>query len=490
MIFHNKLISKSKFMKETFNYYEFLEAGENFTKFIANYFEKLHSQNVLPKRSFGELIDLFKDDFPKKPENLKNLLKDFEKKILPFVVHWNHPNFYSYFNSTTNAPGILSEYLTSALNANSMHWDSNPAGVELEIVVLNWLQKALGIKEDFFALTYDTASLSSFHAMAAARELKSDWTFRKKGVASRNYSNGIVCYCSELAHSSIEKNALVLGFGEEGVKKISVDENFSINTNLLENEIKKDISLGKVPVCAVATVGGTALGSVDDVKKIYEICAKYNIWLHVDAAWAGACALLPQYSKIFEAWNFADSIVVNPHKWMFVPFDCSVLFIKNKKALASAFSLTPSYLESSDYNSINFMDYSLPLGRKFRALKMYFVFKYFGFEGIARFIEDNIALAKYFANKIKEDEDFELLEPQNFGLVCFKLNEKTFKDQDLNKKLYAKVNGSGNYFISSAIFKGQTFLRASFSSPYQNKKGADQLFEILKRYAKELKNEK
>lgn len=474
-------------MKEIFNYYEFIKAGEKITKYIAEYLDKLRLKKVKPQKKFGVLKKLYEKDFPEDGKTIEKILKEFDENILPFVTNWNHPNFFSYFNSTSNSPGILAEYIIAALNSNSMHWDSNPAGTELEMAVLEWLKKALGINDDFFALTYDTASISTFHALAAAREHLSEYDFRKKGILTDKFSKGIVCYCSELAHSSVEKDALILGFGEEGIKKIEVDQRYSIDILKLENEIKKDIASGKLPICVVATIGGTAFGSVDNIKEIVKICRKYNLWLHIDAAWAGACALSPKYKKYFDSWNEADSIVVNPHKWLFIPFDCSVLFVRNKKALASAFSLTPSYLQSADYHSINFMDYSLPLGRKFRALKMFFVFKYFGFKNIENMIEENISLAALFADMIKNDENFTLFEPQNFALVCFRLNEKYFPDDKSNQELVRIINDGGDFFISSAKFRNKTYLRVSISSPYITYANVKSLYNKLSELAKELK---
>ena len=443
---------------------KFKELADKFTRYIAEYFENLPDKPPLAQISPGELKNKLPQNFPEKGEDLSNIFGDLDDLIMPAMTHWNHPRFMAYFNSTSTAPGILGEYLAAAFNVNGMIWKTAPASVELEETVLNWFRLMLGLSDNFFPIVYDTASISSMHALAAAREFVFPGKVRTHGMFSLPKSR---IYVSEEAHSSIEKAAVALGFGLDAVRKIPTDENFAMIPEKLAEAIAEDEKKGIVPVAVVATVGTTSTTAIDPIPQIAEIIKDKNIWLHVDAAYGGSAAVVKKLrSKITAGWESADSIVVNPHKWLFVPIDFSVLFVKHPQTLKAAFSLTPEYLKTDEENvAINYMDYGLQLGRRFRALKFWFTLRYFGREGLEKIILRHVGLANDFAEFIQKDSRFELLAPVNFSVVVFRALPKN-ENTDINafnEKLLEGINKSKKLFLSHTKLKEKFALRLAVS---------------------------
>jgi aromatic-L-amino-acid decarboxylase len=439
---------------------DFKKFGYELIDWASEYLNSIEKYNVLPDIKPGEI----KARLPEHPnhsgEDFNKIINDFEKIIIPGITHWNHPGFMAYFNSTGSMPGILGELLIATLNVNGMLWKSSPSASELEEVTTRWLREMLGLPEYMWGIIYDTASVSSLHAIACARE-NIGLDVRQKGLSGNNFPK-LRLYCSEQAHSSIEKGALTLGIGREGVKKIGTDKEFRIIPDLLYEEIMKDKKNGVLPFCIVATVGTTSTTSIDSIRSLGEICKKENLWLHVDSAHAGTAAIIPEMRYIFDGIEYADSIVINPHKWMFVPVDCSVLYVKEPEILKRAFSLEPEYLKTDvDSEVINYNDYGVQLGRRFRSLKLWFVIKYFGAEGLAGIIKKNIESAKKFKQLILEDPEFELMAPIPFSTICFRYKPAGYSGSlnELNSNLMEQINKTGKIFLSHTKLNGNFVIR-------------------------------
>ena len=430
---------------------EFRALGHHVVDWIADYLRDVRHYPVVSRIEPGDLIDALPKSAPDAPEPMNTVLADFERQILPAVTHWNHPRFHGYFSVSASGPGILAEMLIAALNVNGMLWKSCPAATELEQVTLDWLRQWLGLPERF-GIIYDTASISTMHAIAAARE-QADPSSRLEG-ASKHHT----VYFSEQAHSSVEKSAIAIGIGQQNTRKIGLDEEFRLRPDLLEQTIVRDMAAGKKPICIVAAIGTTATTSVDPVAAIADIAERYNCWLHVDAAYAGPAAMVPELRHHFEGWERADSIVLNPHKWLATPIDCSVFYTRKPEVLKRAFSLVPDYLKTQeDSQVVNYMDYGVQLGRRFRSLKLWFVMRAFGREGLESMIREHVRLARLFAGWVVQDPRFEVSSPVPFSLVNFRL-----KSTDAaNVEVMNRVNESGVAFLSPVVLNGKTCLRVA-----------------------------
>ena len=441
---------------------EFRKYGYELIDWITEYLKDAEKYPVLSQINPGQVKNKIQKLPPQKPEQFSDVLNDIDKVIMPGMTHWNHPNFMAYFNSTASAPGILAELLAGALNTNGMLWKSSPASTELEQSMINWFRQMLHLPENFWGIIYDTASVSSMHAIAAAREYINIHV-REKGLAGRNDLPKLRLYCSEHAHSSIDKGALTLGIGMEGIRKIPVDNKFRMIPEKLFEAIKEDRENGWLPFCVVATIGTTSTTSIDPVKEIAVICEKEKIWLHVDSAHAGSTAMLPEMQKYFEGTEQADSYVINPHKWMFVPVDLSVLFTKHPDILKKAFSLSAEYLKTSmDSEVENYMDYGIQLGRRFRSLKLWFVIRYFGVEGIQNILREHIRLGKLFAELVDKHQEFERMAPVHFSTTCFRANPGNLDENSLNEfneKLMNTVNETGKLFITHTKLNNKFVIR-------------------------------
>src|SRR5688500_17799812 len=353
---------------------EFKRDGHALVEWIADYLATSERYPVLSRVAPGDVRRALPSSAPEQGESFDHILRDFERVIVPALTHWNHPGFFAYFAITASAPGVLAEFLSAALNQQAMLWRTSPAATELEEVSLGWLRRLLGLPGDFEGVIYDTASISTLHALAAAREVAIPGV-RQHGLAGRRGIGLVRVYCSEHAHSSVDKAAIALGLGQQSLTRIPADEHFRLRAEALREAIDRDIADGLTPLAVVATIGTTSTTSVDPVGAIAEICASRNVWLHVDAAYAGVTAMLPDHRASFAGWERADSIVVNPHKWLFVPFDLSAFYCRRMEVVRAAFSLVPDYLETPDAGrgARDLMDTGIQLGRRFRALKLWMV---------------------------------------------------------------------------------------------------------------------
>jgi aromatic-L-amino-acid decarboxylase len=450
---------------------EFRRYGYQAIDWVADYLAHPERFPVLSPVQPGELTDALPPSGPEHGEPMENILADFEKLIVPAITHWNHPGFMAYFANTGSEPGIIGELLSAALNVNGMVWKTSPAVTELEQVTLKWLRQWTGLPEDWFGLIYDTASVSSMHAIAAAREF-ADPQSRIKGSTP-----GLVVYTSEQAHSSIEKGAIAVGLGQEHVRKIGVDAEFRMVPAELEAAILRDLATGLRPCCVCATVGTTSTTSVDPVPAIADICEKYDLWLHVDAAYAGSLMVAPEFRWAFAGCDRADSLVTNPHKWLLTPMDCSVFYTRRPEVLRAAFSLIPEYLRTADHpRAVNLMDYGVALGRRFRALKLWFILRYYGREGLAEMLRGHVRMAQEFAAAVDADPRFERTAPSPFSVVCFRYKGS---DQE-NQRILDKVNASGCAFISGTVLRGQFTMHLAVGNAFTTREHVTRAWDLIR----------
>jgi aromatic-L-amino-acid decarboxylase len=450
---------------------EFRRYGHQAIEWIAEFIEHVERYPVLPPVKPGELTDALPRHGPERGEPMETIVADFERLIVPASTQWNHPGFLAYFANSSTPEGILGELYTAALNGNGMLWKTSPAVTELEQVTLRWLRQWSGLPEDWFGLIYDTASTSSMHAIAAAREA-ADPESRTKGTA-----RGLVVYTSEQSHSSIEKGAIAVGIGQDYVRKVPVDAEFRMRPEALEELIARDLGAGLRPCCVTATVGTTSTTSVDPVPEIAEICRRHKLWLHVDAAYAGSAALLPEFRWAFEGCGQADSFVTNPHKWLLVPMDCSIFYTRRPEVLQRAFSLIPEYLVTQpDPRAVNLMDYGVPLGRRFRALKLWFVLRSYGREGLAAALREHVRLAQWFAREVEADGRFELAAPARFSVVNFRYKGS---DED-NRRILEQVNAAGDVFLSSTVLNGKYTMHLAVGNQFTAERHVQRAWDLVR----------
>jgi aromatic-L-amino-acid/L-tryptophan decarboxylase len=468
---------------------EFQSNGYMLIDWISKYLNEIEKYPPLSQVNPGAILKQIPQTPPNSGEQIEKILADVDKILIVGITHWNHPGFMAYFNSTSSGPGILAEILTAALGVNGMLWKTSPAFTELENSMMNWFRQMVGLPENYWGIIYDTASTSSMHAIAAARE-QLDLYIRERGMTGRNDLPKLILYCSEHAHNSIEKGALTLGIGLDGIRKISVNHKFEMIPADLENKIKMDISNGYKPFCVVATVGTTSTTSVDPVEDIASIAEKYNLWLHIDSAYAGVTAMIPEMKWITKGWDRADSIVINPHKWMFTPMDLSIFFTRKKVILKRAFSLSAEYLKTNQDSEVdNLMDYGIQLGRRFRSLKLWFIIRYFGVDGLANRIKNHIYLAKELRSWIEDENEFEIMAPTPFSTVCFRFNPKGKSEQELNKlneELLNKINQSGKIFLSHTKLNGKFTIRLTIGSIRHEKRHIEEAWILIKSLSSQL----
>jgi aromatic-L-amino-acid/L-tryptophan decarboxylase len=429
---------------------EFRRAALESVDWITEYLSDVRKYPVVARTKPGDLVDSLPAAGPERGEAFELILRDFREKVLPAVTHWNHPGFLAFFANTGSTPAIIGEMLSAAINTNGLHWKTSPALVELEQVALGWLRDWMGLSNEWFGIVYDTASTGSMHAIAAARE------FVAPEARENGNPPGLIMYTSEQSHSSIEKGAIAVGIGQKNVRKVPVDEEFRMRSDVLAKLVEQDKAQGLRPFCVVATVGTTSTTSIDPVPQIADIAEQNGMWLHVDCAYAGSAAIIPEYHWILKGSERAHSLVVNPHKWLMTPIDLSAFYTRRPDILRRAFSLTPDYLKNQeDSRAINLMDYGVPLGHRFRALKFWFVLRYFGREKLAAILKAHMQWAQHLRHLIEQDQRFEIAAPVPFSTVCFR-----FKGTDAeNESVVNAVNESGKFYISQTKLNGTVVLR-------------------------------
>jgi len=469
---------------------EFRRLGHHLIDWIADYFDQIESLPVLSKIEPGEFKAKLPTSAPKSGESMETILNDVDQLIVPALTHWCHPSFFAYFATSTSAPGIFGELLAAAFDNKAMLWRTSPASTELEEVVLDWLRQMMGLDAGLSGIIYDTASVSSMHAIAAARE-GAEQRIREEGMSGRSDLPLLRVYISEQAHSSIEKGVITLGLGQRAIRKIPTDRAFRMDAKALSNAIAEDKLAGHLPICIVATVGTTSTASVDPIREIVPIGEEHALWLHVDAAYAGSAAVVPEFRNILDGCQRADSVVVNPHKWLFTPFDLSVLYCRHLDLLGRAFSLVPEYLRTPEQEKVrNGSDYGIQLGRRFRALKLWMVMRYFGADGLASRIREHCRLAQQFGSWVSESKDWELMAPVSFGLVCFRACPKLAPDLELdqlNESIMHALNASGAALISHTKLNNKFTLRLSIGNIRTTEKHVREVWELLNQTLSSLK---
>jgi len=461
---------------------------------IAEYLENMNPYPVLATTKPGEIKSRIPKSPPENPESLHDIVNDFHNIILPGITHWNHPRFFAYFSTTSPYAGIVGEMICSALNVNAMLWRTSPSATELEEAATDWLRQMLGLPPEFEGVINDTASVGSLCAMAAAREY-AGLRIREKGLAGRVELPKLRIYTSEEAHSSIEKAAIVLGIGQEGLRRIPTDDEFRMDPHALESAIKEDIDVGVKPICIIPTIGTTSTTSIDPVEEISQLSQRYGVWLHVDAAYGGAAATVEGMRNRFDGWEKADSIVVNPHKWLFTTLDCSVLYCRRPEVLKQAFSLTPEYLRTSEASTVkNLMDYGVSLGRRFRALKLWMIIRSLGTQRIANTIREQMSYAQQLGENIRQNPNFELLAPIPFSTLVFRFIPPPLKGPNpqneseingLNEKLLERVNETGQVFLSHTKLRGKYCLRLTIGNLKTTWEDVKMAWDIIQQKATE-----
>jgi aromatic-L-amino-acid decarboxylase len=443
----------------------FRTEGQRLVDWIARYLEGAERLPVLARVRPGEVRASLPASPPARPEAQATILADVERVIVPGLTHWNHPGFFAYFSNSSAPPAILAEMLSAAFNVNAMLWKTSPAATELEVVVLDWLRQMTGLPDGMFGVIQDSASSSTLVGLAAAREAVPGLDARRRGLVGQAR---LRMYASDQAHSSVEKAGIVLGIGQDGLRKIGTDAEFRMDPRALAAAIAEDRAAGWTPFAVTATVGSTSTTSIDPVPEIADVCARERLWLHVDAAYAGSAAVVPELRGLLRGCERADSLVMNPHKWLFVPVDLSAFYTRRPEVVKAAFSLVPEYLRTSEESvAPNMMDYGVSLGRRFRALKLWMVIRAFGHEGLAARIREHVRLAQVFRSWVEQDPAFEVVAPSPLSVVCFRWRGPGLSAEDAdraNEKILDAVNLSGEAYLSHTKLGGRTVIRLAIGN--------------------------
>jgi aromatic-L-amino-acid decarboxylase len=436
---------------------DFRRAGHQFVDWIADYFGNIEKYPVVSRLEPGDVKKMIPAVPPVRGEGVEAIFRDFEDLILPGITHWQHPGWFAYFPANNSPASVLGELLTAGIGAQCMSWQTSPAATELEEVVMDWLRQMIGLPDGFSGVIQDTASTSTLCALLSAREKATGYGANESGLTLP-----LTAYASEEVHSSADKGVRIAGIGKKRFRRLPTDDRFALIPEKLEEALVRDKDAGLVPAFVMATVGTTSSGAVDPLRAVGEICRRHGVWFHVDAAWAGTAALLPEKRWILDGAELADSLVFNPHKWMAVNFDCSAYFVRDPAALVRTFEIHPEYLKTGvDAKVKNYRDWGIPLGRRFRALKLWFVLRSYGVEGLQAMVREHIRLAGLVKDWVEADRRFELLAPVDLGLVCFRL--KDGRDEaalnELNRRFLARVNAGGTIFLTHTTLRDRFTLR-------------------------------
>ncbi|HEX2219775.1 MAG TPA: pyridoxal-dependent decarboxylase, partial [Gemmatimonadales bacterium] len=421
---------------------------------------------------------------PEQSEAFPRLFADFRDLIVPGMTHWNHPGWFAYFPGNNSPPSILGEMLTAAMGAQCMSWATSPAATELEQVVMEWLRSMLDLPKEFVGVIQDTASTATLVALLSARERASGGGTGLRGLGA---GPPLAVYASHEAHSSVDKGVKLAGYGLERLRRIPTDAAYAMDSAALERAIEADVVAGLRPACVVATIGTTSSTAVDPVGAVAAICRRHGIWLHVDAAYGGSAAIAPELRDRFAGWELADSIVLNPHKWLLTNFDCTAFYVRDRDALLSAFSLTPEYLRTPhDAEVVNYRDWGIQLGRRFRALKLWFVIRSYGVEGLRAVIRRHVALARELASWIDAVPDFERVAPVPFGLVCFRYRPADATDEEsdrLNERLLEEVNATRRVFLTHTRLGGRYVIRLVVGQRATERRHVEEAWTLIREAA-------
>ena len=465
---------------------EFRKYGKQLIDWIANYYENIEKYPVLSQAKPGEIKDKLPLSPPEQGESFEQIIDDVNTVIMPGITHWQSPNFYAYFPANSSGPSILGDLLSSGLGVQGMLWATSPACTELETRVLDWLAEILQLPEQFKSTSMggsviqDTASSAALTAVLAARERKTNYQTNDSG----NVGN-LVAYVSTQTHSSVEKAVKIAGIGKNNLRLIGVDENLAMRTDLLEEAIQKDLAAGLIPFFVCGTIGSTSTNAIDPLPEIGKICRKYDLWLHIDAAMSGTAAICPEYRHLLNGIELADSFSFNPHKWMFTNFDCNCFFVADRSVLIKTLSILPEYLKNQATESgavFDYRDWHIQLGRRFRSLKLWFVIRHYGVEGLRYHIREHIRLGQQFAEWVRQSDDFKLIAPAPLNLVCFAHRN----GNDFNKKLLETINSRGQMYFTHTVVNGQYVLRMCIGQTNTTEDHVKNAWQTIQETAKEL----
>jgi aromatic-L-amino-acid decarboxylase len=467
---------------------QFREEAHRLVDWMADYLDNVRQYPVKSQAKPGDIRKQLSLHPPTSGEAFDTIFSDFQDIIMPGITHWQHPSFFAYFPANSSAPSLLGEMLTSTLATQCMSWQTSPAAAELEECVMQWLGRMLGLPDGFTGVIQDTASTATLCSILTAREKHSDFCVNDKGLAG---GPRYTVYCSTETHSSIEKAVKIAGLGRENLRKVKVDEKFAMVASELEVAIERDKSLGLVPLCVVAALGTTGSTALDPIRAIGEICRRHGVWLHVDAAYSGTALLLPEMRWMSDGVELADTFVINPHKWMMTNFDCSAYFVKDKEALVRTFEILPEYLKTAEGDRVNnYRDWGIQLGRRFRALKLWFVIRSFGIQGLQDKVRHHIELARWLVRQIESSDNFELLAPVPVNLVCFRFHPRGVDNLDtlnqLNERLLENVNATGKMYITHTKLGGAYTLRMAIAQTNVTSDDVAQAWDLLKATANAL----
>jgi aromatic-L-amino-acid/L-tryptophan decarboxylase len=473
---------------------EFRRQGHAVVDWIADYHSRIETFPVLSRVQPGEIRSKLPPDAPEQGEAFDQILGDLDRIILPGITHWQSPNFYAYFPANASGPAILGDLVSSGLGVQGMLWSTSPACTELETQVLDWLVPMLGLPDKFLSTSsagggviQDTASSASLCALLAARERTTKFASNRKGCDGR-----VIAYCSTQTHSSIEKAMKIAGMGSDNLRHIEVDKSFAMRPEALADQVAQDLKAGLIPSFVCATVGTTSSNAIDPVREIARICRDHHLWLHVDSAMSGTAALCPEFRLIHDGVEFADSYTFNPHKWMFTNFDCNVFYVADRKHLIETLSILPEYLRNQATESgavIDYRDWHIQLGRRFRSLKLWFVIRHYGIEGLQHHIREHVRLAQEFAACVRNDSRFELAAPAHLNLVCFRLRAggRTSQDQP-NQQLMDRLNASGDLYLTHTKLDGKLTLRFCVGQTNTQARHVEQAWQRIQQETRKLEN--
>ncbi len=466
---------------------DFRRHAHEFVDWMADYLENVEDLPVKSQVKPGEIFSRIPDAPPSESEDMSAIFEDFRNIIMPGMTHWQSPNYFAYFTANSSYPSVLAEMLTATLAAQCMVWETSPAAAELEEKVMIWLREMIGLPDLFEGVIQDTASTATLVALLTAREKYSDYHVNESGFSGNEKFR---IYCSTEAHSSIEKAVKMAGFGKKNLVKVATDESLALRPDKLEEAVEKDISEGRTPLCVIAALGTTGTGAIDPLSPIAAFCREKDIWLHVDAAWAGTALVLPEHRYMIEGIEAVDSFVFNPHKWMFTNFDCSAYFVKDVGALLKTFEILPEYLKTGTRGQVNdYRDWGVQLGRRFRALKLWFVIRDYGVDGIRSKVKDHIDWAGELAALVRQEADVTLLEPQHLGLVCFRYTPHGITSKEelnvMNHRLMETLNASGKIFLTHTKVDGFITLRMVVGQTNVTRDHVMNAWDQVKKTAKE-----
>ncbi len=457
----------------------FRKWGHELVDWMADYFDQVENLPVKSPVKPGSIFKQIPDTPPKQSEDFENIIEDFKNIIIPGMTHWQSPGFMAYFTANNSYPSVLAEMLTATIGAQCMIWDTSPAATELEEMMMEWLKKIMHLPSEWHGVIQDTASTATLVAILSAREKYSDFNINNNGF--KTYDNFRI-YCSSETHSSIDKAVRISGVGSTNLVKIPTDAHLAILPDALEASILEDIQNNQKPICVIATIGTTGTTAMDPLEPIALLCKKYDIWLHVDGAYAGNVGILPECQDFFKGLHLADSYVFNPHKWLFVNFDCSAYFVKDKMHLIKTFNANPEYLKTNAENVHHYKDWGIQLGRRFRALKLWFVMRSFGVEKMQEKIREHIEWGKWLEIQITQNDQFELMAKRSINLVCFRYNPGKYSNLELNilnKKLMDTINASGQLYLSHTKIKEAFVIRMAPGQTYQEKHHIEAAWKLI-----------